>query len=84
LPLRQFGRKIKLRNSAINSVINYFKIMARRKQSENNIRKLTKSGNGSIGLTLPIEVVRDLGWREKQRVVVKRVRRGILIKDWKK
>lgn len=84
MPLRQFGRKIKLRNSAINSVINYFKIMARRKQSENNIRKLTKSGNGSIGLTLPIEVVRDLGWREKQRVVVKRVRRGILIKDWKK
>ncbi len=58
--------------------------MARRKQSENNIRKLTKSGGGkSIGLTLPIEVVRDLGWKEKQKVVVKRVHGGVLIKDWK-
>jgi hypothetical protein len=58
--------------------------MPRRKLEDNNIRKLTKSGNGSIGLTLPIEVVRELGWREKQKVVVKRVRGGVLVKDWKK
>ncbi len=42
--------------------------MPRRKSEDNNIRKLTKSGNGSIGLTLPIEVVRELGWKEKQKV----------------
>jgi hypothetical protein len=58
--------------------------MPRRKSEDANIRKLTKSGNGSIGLTLPIELVRELGWREKQKVVVKRVRGGVMIRDWKK
>jgi hypothetical protein len=58
--------------------------MARRKTEDNNIRKLTKSGKKSIGLTLPIETVRALGWREKQKVVVKKVHGGVLIKDWKK
>jgi len=59
--------------------------MPRRKAEESNIRKLTKScGGKSIGLTLPIEVVRELGWKDKQKVVVKRVRGGVLVKDWKK
>lgn len=58
--------------------------MPNKKSTETNIRKLTKSGNGSIGLTLPIEEVRELKWREKQKVTVKRVRGGFLIKDWKK
>ncbi len=58
--------------------------MANKKLTEKDIRKLTKSGNGSIGLTLPIEVVRELGWKEKQKVVVKRVRGGVVIRDWKK
>jgi hypothetical protein len=57
--------------------------MANKKSSEKGIRKLTKSGNGSIGLTLPIEEVRALGWKEKQKVIVRRVRGGLLIKDWK-
>lgn len=57
--------------------------MARRKLSENNIRKLTKSGNGSIGLTLPIEAVRELGWKEKQKVVVKRIKGGLVIRDYR-
>lgn len=52
--------------------------------TDKNVRKLTKLGGKSIGLTLPIELVRELGWREKQKVVVKRVRGGVLIKDWKK
>jgi len=59
--------------------------MARRKSNEDNIRKLTRSGGGkSIGLTLPIEIVRELKWKERQKVIAKRVRGGILIKDWKK
>jgi hypothetical protein len=58
--------------------------MARRKLSENNIRKLTRSGGGkSIGLTLPKEMVDSLGWREKQRVVVKRVKGGLNIRDYR-
>jgi hypothetical protein len=58
--------------------------MATKKANETNIRKLTKIGKKSIGLTLPIEMVRELGWKERQKVVVKRVRGGLLIKDWKK
>ncbi len=49
-----------------------------------NIRKLMKMAGKSIVVSLPIELVKELKWREKQRVVVKRVRGGLLIKDWKK
>lgn len=52
--------------------------------TDRNIRKLTKLGGKSIGLTLPIEIVRELGWKEKQKVVVRRVHGGVMIKDWKK
>jgi bifunctional DNA-binding transcriptional regulator/antitoxin component of YhaV-PrlF toxin-antitoxin module len=48
-----------------------------------NIRKLTRIGKRSIGLTLPIEMVRELGWREKQRVVVKRIKGGLVIRDYR-
>ncbi len=48
-----------------------------------SIRKLTRIGKRSIGLTLPIEEVRNLKWREKQKVVVTRVRGGLLIRDYK-
>jgi bifunctional DNA-binding transcriptional regulator/antitoxin component of YhaV-PrlF toxin-antitoxin module len=58
--------------------------MARKKLEERNIRKLTKVGQKSIAVTLPIEIVRELGWREKQKVIVKRVRGGVEIKDWRK
>lgn len=58
--------------------------MSRRKIEDNHIRKLTKSGNGSIGLTLPIEIVREFRWKEKQKVVVKKSGKKIIIEDWKK
>jgi hypothetical protein len=48
-----------------------------------NVRKLTRIGKRSIGLTLPIELVRELGWREKQKVVVKRVKGGMMIRDYR-
>jgi antitoxin component of MazEF toxin-antitoxin module len=58
--------------------------MANRGSRDKNTRKLYKVGGKSIGLTLPIDLVRKIGWREKQKVTVKRVRGGILVKDWKK
>ncbi|MFA5871385.1 MAG: hypothetical protein WC858_01555 [Parcubacteria group bacterium] len=58
--------------------------MPTKKAGETNIRKLTKIGKKSIGLTLPIELVRELGWREKQKVVVKKIKGGVVIRDWKK
>jgi len=60
--------------------------MAQRKSKERNIRKLTRMGGGgkSLGLTLPIEIVQDLNLRERQKVVVKKVGKRIVIEDWKK
>ncbi len=58
--------------------------MANKSYDERNVRKLIKLGNGSIGLTLPIEEVKALKWREKQKVIVKREGKKFIIVDWKK
>ena len=59
--------------------------MAQRKLKDKNIRKLTRMGGGrSMGLTLPVEILRELGWRKKQKVTVKRTGKRIIIEDWKK
>ncbi len=58
--------------------------MANRKTEDRGVRKLGKSGKTSLSVTLPIEMVRELGWREKQKVVVTRVRGGLMIRDWKR
>ncbi len=57
--------------------------MARRKLENRNIRKLSKRNNGTYAVTLPIEMVRDLGWRDKQKLVVEKNGEKIIIKDWK-
>ena len=57
--------------------------MSVRKQEEINIRKITRVGKTSLAVTLPIELVRSLGWREKQRVAVKRIKGGLAIRDWR-
>jgi hypothetical protein len=57
--------------------------MPTRKREDDNIRKLTKVGRQSIAVTLPIEMIRELGWREKQRVVVKRIKGGLQIRDYR-
>ncbi len=59
--------------------------MVRRKLEDRSIRKLTRTGSGkTISVTLPIEIVRELKWRNKQKVVVIKRGSGILITDWKK
>jgi len=57
--------------------------MANKKSTEREIRRLTKVGKQSIAVTIPIEVVRDLGWHERQNVTVKRVHGGVLVKNCK-
>jgi bifunctional DNA-binding transcriptional regulator/antitoxin component of YhaV-PrlF toxin-antitoxin module len=53
-------------------------------EKKEEIRKLTKAGGGrSYMVILPIEWVRALGWRGKQKLIVTRYGEGILIKDWK-
>ncbi|HEC32906.1 MAG TPA: hypothetical protein ENI63_01440 [Candidatus Kaiserbacteria bacterium] len=59
--------------------------MARRKIGERNIRKLAK-GATSYYITLPIEAVRDLGWKKTQKLVVEidKFRSELIVRDWKK
>jgi len=52
-----------------------------RKTSENNIRKLVKLGKTSLAVTLPKNILLELGWQEKRKLVVKKHGKGILIED---
>jgi len=56
-----------------------------RNLSEKNIRKITKMGKGrTMGITLPIEIIEKLDWKEHQKVIVSLRGNIISIKDWKK
>ena len=57
--------------------------MSRRKLGDRSIRKITKTGGGTFYTTIPIEIMRELKWRERQKIVVKRVGKRIVIEDWK-
>ncbi|MFH1946588.1 MAG: AbrB/MazE/SpoVT family DNA-binding domain-containing protein [Candidatus Magasanikbacteria bacterium] len=58
--------------------------MSVRKSSEQNIRKLTKVGGASYAVTIPIEIIKDFGWKERQKLVVRKSGKKIIIEDWKK
>jgi hypothetical protein len=57
--------------------------MGIRKTGEENIRKITRVGKTSLAITLPVEMLRELGWQEKQKVVVKRIKGGLFIRDYR-
>jgi bifunctional DNA-binding transcriptional regulator/antitoxin component of YhaV-PrlF toxin-antitoxin module len=49
------------------------------------IRKLTKKGKYSYLLIVPKTIITALGWRERQKVVLRIFGKNkILISDWKK
>jgi hypothetical protein len=57
--------------------------MGRRKMEDHHVRNLQKTAGGSTYIiSLPIELVRELGWKAKQKLEVKKFGEGILIKDW--
>lgn len=62
------------------------KNMPSKKLKDKSTRKLTRMGRegSSLGLTLPKELTTSLGWRERQKVKVKKAHGGVMIKDWKK
>lgn len=57
--------------------------MPRRKIKDENIRKIAKIGNYSLGITFPRSVLASLGWKNKQKVIIKRVPRGLIITDFR-
>lgn len=59
--------------------------MSREKLSKRYVRKLGKIGsasNHSYYVTLPIEYVRSMGWRDNQKLVVRKRGTKLVIEDW--
>jgi hypothetical protein len=69
-------------NTDLNQYLNKDKNM-NRKIEEKNIRKLARSGKISLAVTIPRDFIVELGWREKQKLVVKKQGKNIVISDWK-
>ena len=60
------------------------KVSSNKIMRDKETRKLTRVGKRSFAVTLPAEEIRNLGWKEKQNLTVKRVKGGFLVKDWRK
>jgi hypothetical protein len=54
-----------------------------RKTSKSHIRKIQQS-KGSYFISLPINLIRKLGWREKQKLTVTKRGKKLSVKDWEK
>lgn len=57
--------------------------MARRKIEDSNVRKISKTGGGSFYVTIPVEIMRALKWRERQKVKISNKGKTLTIRDWK-
>lgn len=55
--------------------------MARQKEGKESVRKIQRS-RGMYFVSLPIELVRRLGWQARQKLVVKKFGKGMRVKDW--
>ena len=53
--------------------------------TKKNIRKLQRTGREgeSYMVTLPKELIQELGWQKKQKVTVTRRGTTLVIEDWK-
>ena len=60
--------------------------MSQTKKEERTTRKLQRVGRGrTYSITIPIEIIRSFGWKEKQKLVFEadEDKKEIIIKDWK-
>lgn len=59
--------------------------MARQKVGEENVRKLQRTGQDgqTYAVTLPKELIAELKWQKKQKVVIEKHGKTLVIKDWK-
>ncbi len=54
----------------------------RRKIQNRNTRKISKRG-ASYSVTIPIEMMRALKWRDNQKLVFRKSGKRLIIEDWK-
>jgi len=55
-----------------------------RSSKHSSVRKLGKVGIYSYSVTIPKKIIQDLGWRQRQRLVVSQEGDEIVIRDWEK
>jgi antitoxin component of MazEF toxin-antitoxin module len=48
------------------------------------IRKATRVSNHSLSVVIPADIVDELKIRERQKLVIERKGKNIVIRDWKK
>ena len=48
------------------------------------IRKVVKNGRNSYYINIPKELIRELRFRERQKLTVRRSGKKIIVEDWKK
>lgn len=54
----------------------------RREVGHESVRKIQQS-KGSYLMSIPMRIIRQLGWKERQKVVVKKQGKGFVVRDWK-
>ena len=53
----------------------------RRKVGRESVRKIQQT-KGSYLISIPMRIMRQLGWKERQKVVVRQRGRGFMVRDW--
>ncbi len=53
-----------------------------KKYSNDNVRKLSKTGSNSYYVVIPKELIKDLHWQERQKLKIKKSGKRIIIEDW--
>ena len=54
------------------------------KKVTEDVRKLTVTAGTTYYVTIPQEMIRELGWRKGQKKVIKLANDKIVISDWKR
>ena len=57
--------------------------MANRPNKQRHVRSLMNHASGTYLVSLPVEYIRELKWRGKQKVVVELRGKSIVVTDWK-
>jgi bifunctional DNA-binding transcriptional regulator/antitoxin component of YhaV-PrlF toxin-antitoxin module len=45
-------------------------------------RKLTLAGKGSYYVTIPIAMIKQLGWKKGEKKIIRKQGKKIIIEDW--
>ncbi len=47
-----------------------------------NIRKIVKNGRQSYYVNIPKEIIKAFKWQERQKLVIRKIGKKIIITDW--